>query len=169
MNISTVLYNEKKKNCNEINRGCKDPENQFSSISLQKTQKTSSAPFLYIRISNGDFYGIQAPEYLTVPLPIFRCFLLTVETWSWRRNHLTGAPDPKLPEVDRTVSRGAGGRVAEPCCPAWIYGEASNCDGLAKHSKVRLRVRWDSKENLGNGKFMQVLWAEPLENESADV
>ncbi|KAM6229434.1 uncharacterized protein M6G45_015660 isoform 1-T1 [Spheniscus humboldti] len=81
------------------------------------------------------------PEYVSfarVPCSITlkKCLLLTVETWSWRRNHLTRAPDPELPEVDRTVSRGAGGRVAEPCCPAWIYGEASNCDGLAKHSKI---------------------------------
>ena len=51
--------------------------------------------------------------------------------------------------------------MAEPCYPAQIHREATNCDGLAKHSKVRPRVRWDSKDDFGNGKFIEVLGQNP--------
>jgi len=35
--------------------------------------------------------------------------------------------------------------VAEPCHPAQLHGDTTNCNSLVKHSEVRPRVRWDHR------------------------
>lgn len=71
---------------------------------------------------------------------------------SWLSRPGVGEEIISLKCLTQSSPRSAGwflevqGSVAEPLCPAQIHREATNCDGLAKHSKVSSRARWDLKK-----------------------